>query len=384
MKHLIAVGRAATSASNLHRRVRCPGSHAAESGLPETNSEFADEGTRLHAALEVIGTQSMDLEPKEQDLVISTRRLTEDAIAQAVATFSISAEEPFEEGYERELTLRKGIRLIMPGHCDFWRYYPGLKLLIITDAKFGFIEVTAAPTNLQLRCYAAMGSQSWDVENAVVAIAQPRAYMIEGAEPLSIAQYSRADLALAVSQILEWEKVWLASDAPRIASTDACRYCRAKLLCDAFAARLGPLRGDVAAGIADLTEEQFSALWQAMKLASEKTLQDAIRNEARLRVIEGKMPGYKLKLNHARRSITDGISAAKVLREQWLTESELASVSSITIGELEQLVRRKANVTEKVAKANVNALLGAFMESKTPEPSVVDDKLCNSPKEKAL
>ena len=36
------------SASSLDRIAACPGSHAAESQLPERNSRDADEGTNLH------------------------------------------------------------------------------------------------------------------------------------------------------------------------------------------------------------------------------------------------------------------------------------------------------------------------------------------------
>lgn len=37
------------SASNLARRIACPGSLAMEAGLPEVRTEESDEGTMLHA-----------------------------------------------------------------------------------------------------------------------------------------------------------------------------------------------------------------------------------------------------------------------------------------------------------------------------------------------
>ena len=38
-----------TSASNIHRREACPGSAAAEHGLPNEESVAAEEGTMLHS-----------------------------------------------------------------------------------------------------------------------------------------------------------------------------------------------------------------------------------------------------------------------------------------------------------------------------------------------
>jgi hypothetical protein len=257
------------------------------------------------------------------------------------SAFAIDDTEPFERGRERELFLRSGIRIVMPGHCDDWVYYPRLKLLIITDAKFGFVEVTPAPLNLQLRSYAVMGSQEWDVDTCIVAIAQPRAYMIEGAERLTIARYDRADLVLAKRQILDWEKQWLAKDAKRRASEDACRYCKAKVTCGTYTARIVELAAGDLAGIADLPAEAVVALFEAMRLANKEDFQETVKAEARIRVAEGRLPGHKLKPNSPRRSIIDQVQAAKILRDHLnFEDEEIAAASKVTLGEVSAYVER--------------------------------------------
>ena len=367
--------RSTTSASNYHRRRRCPGSHWAEHGLPEANSEYAAEGTRLHAAL--IPDQPAELipvepEPAEADLVEKTKALFDEILARTISALAIAPDEPFTEGYERELTARKGIRHIMNGHCDYWRYYPEPKVLVIIDAKFGFIEVTSAPTNLQLRAYAVMGSQEWDVETAVVAIAQPRAYMIEGAESITIARYDRTDLTLALSEMLEDEKAWIAKDAPRAASEDACRYCKAKLLCPAYGARIGNANVDIA-GIADLSAEQFTALFTAILLANKEDVQKAVKDEARSRIAEGRLPGWKMKPNAPRRSITDPVAAAKLLRGLGFSDDQLAAASKVSLGEAVSVRRKATGEKEKDAKTVIANALAPVIESTTPAPSIVEE-----------
>jgi len=365
--------RSSTSPSNLHRRVRCPGSHAAELGLPEQNSEYAEEGTRLHAGLDPQFFATTDYADKELELIASTKEIFAEVIERTVAAMAIPPDAPFTEGYERELRVRSKLRTVMVGHCDHWRYYPDQKVLVITDAKFGFIEVTPAPLNLQLRAYAVMGSQEWDVEHAVVAIAQPRAGMIDDAEKLTIAQYDRADLDLAHAQILEWECEWLKPFAPRVPSEDACRYCKAKLLCNQYAERMGSLKGDVVAGIADLPEDRFAMLFEALKIAAKADTQKAILAEARVRVAEGRLPGYRLKPNAARRSITDNAKASAILRDGLaFTQDEIAEASSLSLGEAMTVLRRKVKFkNEAEATKCLRDALATVIELKTPEPSVV-------------
>ena len=345
----------------------------AEDGLAEFNSEYAEEGVLLHAALETGIADNLD--EAGIALVDSTKQIFVEVIERAVAVMAIPPDEPFDEGFERALRVRNKLRTVMPGHCDFWRYYPRLKILIVIDAKFGFLEVTPAPLNLQLRSYAIMGFQEWDVETAIVAIAQPRAYMIDDAERLTIARYDRAELLLAFEQMLEHERAWLDPQAPRHASEDACRYCKATLTCPAWSKRLGPLSvAEAIAGIADLPEEDFARLFEAMRIASNDKVQDQIKEEARTRCMEGRLPGFRLKPNSPRRALTDQVAASRLLASQFqFTQDELAACSKITLGKdgVEQVLRKKTGCKAKDAPAMINDALAPVIERTTPAPSII-------------
>lgn len=364
--------RSTTSASNIHRRVRCPGSHFAEQGLSEPpESEYAAEGSLLHSAMELPLKPGIKLTEHQAWLVNETRELFAEVHATAAANFPSLGE--FTEGWEREMMLHVGIRLVLTGHCDHWRYYAAEKLLVIIDAKYGFIEVDAAPLNVQLRAYAVMGAQEWDVETCIVAIAQPRAHMIEGAETMTIAQYSRADLALATKQIIAWEKGWLDPNAQRSPSEAACRFCKAKPQCPEHRAR----REIVATAppvLGDLADADFAHLYESWKLATRDDVAAAIAAEARTRITEGRMPGYALKENAPRRGITDQVKAAALLRDTLgFDAAEIAACSKITLGKegAERVLRQKTGAKAGAAKEQLNNALAAVIELNTPTPSVV-------------
>lgn len=384
-----AIHRWNTSASNVHRRVRCPGSASAEEGLPEQESEWSEEGTLLHlgfasAPLGVelpdtvtVTTEAGDLvvlSEEQRDLVLHARALASRALEKTLAEFKVSTEEPFEEGFERELWLRQGIKPIMPGHCDYWRYYVNRALLLIIDAKFGFLVVDAAPLNWQLRTYALMGAAEWTVENCVVAIVQPRAAMLGAGETLSIAVYEAESLPLAKAQLLEYREAWLKPNAPRIASDEACLYCKAKLTCDAYRLRLSPtanLSPGVLPAVSALSDEQFLALYEGWKLAQSEPVAKLMKAEARLRISEGRMPGYAMKENAPRRGITSARGAFFALSDYGIPDGDILDCMSLPLAPVEKRLRQFASVTAAGAKDIANEILADVIELTTPEPSIV-------------
>lgn len=374
--------RATTSSSNVHRRVRCFGSHWAEHGLPETDSEQSQEGTQLHHALhDTAAFNALDV--KAQDLVNFTWDLFAEVNARAIATFAIAPDEPYIEGFERELVLRQGIRPVLTGHCDYWRIYPERHVLIIPDAKFGRIEVTPAPLNLQLRSYAVQAAddpewKQYEIEHVVTAIAQPRAPAFDGADKLTVARYDSEDLELAKKQLLAWEKEWLNPEAKRTASEDACRYCKAKAMCDTYAARVKATRGySKEQGLADVSNDDFVSAYEAMRLAQQEDYKNQMMAEARVRAAEGRMPGYRLKPNAPKRFITDNVKASKLLiRKLHFDVDQVYEASSLSFGEVEKVVRQvKADRGEKIKvkdiKPLVNEHLAEVIGYTDPEPSVI-------------
>lgn len=371
-----------TSSSNVHRRVRCEGSHAAEDGLPDIQSEWSAEGTRLHhffgleeTAFHASAEQADD---SEMGLVRFARSLANEALERTCAAFAVEPGMEMLTGSEKELWLHKGIKPILPGHCDVWYYWPELKLLFIADAKFGYVEVDPAPLNVQLRTYAVQAAEEFDVENCVVAIVQPRAKASEGEEKLSIARYDRQDIAIARRQLLEWHARWTAPGAPRRPSESACRYCKAQLLCDEYRARLADastLPDPVLPSLAEMAEDEFVRLWLAISLARNDETWSAMQDEARKRVSEGRMDGFRLKSNADRRYITDRVKAFEMATESLLTAAEYAEASKPSIGDITKLVKKKRKLKGKSGDQLVSALIddtiGAVIGKAHTSPSVV-------------
>lgn len=375
-----------TSASNVHRRINCPGSERAEIGLPNEDTEFSLQGTRLHKLFELPKAEFEAVEGVAEDelnLVTFARNLAQKAFLAIVKNYGIADSEPYEQGTERELWVHVGFKKAIPGHCDIWRYYPGRKLLVILDAKFGFIEVDAAPVNWQLRTYAIGGSEEWDVEDCAVGIIQPRAPLHDGAEKITLATYTRESIAEAKAQLLAYREAWMEKNAPIIPSPSACRYCKAVTVCKPYLTRLSPdskLPEGILASVAAMDSDTLTRFFTAVQLASNEKVQDAIKGEMRKRVGAGLIPGYRLKENSPRTNITDHPKAL-ALAYDLVGWDGVQAAAKLSTGELAKTLARKSKtlpkpdqLTEDKAKKVVASKLSAVIEMKTPEPSVVPDE----------
>jgi len=366
-----------TRASNAHRRVRCPGSGWAEHGLEEADSEYSAEGTRLHKALYDAETYN-SLSKEKADLVDLANGLRFEAIEKASAAFDLPADSPFTEGWEREVIARKGIRPILTGHIDYWRHYPKHDAALIWDAKFGFLETTAAPLNVQMLCYALGLWQELGVKRIAVAIGQPRAILDDSGARLSIARYDEPDLAAGLQALLAWEQGWLQPEAPRMASEDACRYCKAKLTCETFLARMVDLPSlsiDALPSLGAMDEQQFAQLYAGFRLASMEKIKDGIKAEALIRCAEGRLPGFAIEEGIKRRVVKDQAGAFTLMTDSTIdcgiSAEEFAGCSKVSVGALEKVVRSKFGKKEKEAKAIVNAILKPVLTEEQNAPSIV-------------
>lgn len=371
--------RATTSASNVHRRMRCLGSHWAEHGLPEdTGGETCAEGVLLHArfALPDTGDKFADLSEGQAKVLRYAEVLADEAIEKAKANLGIPEGAECVRWTEKTLYVRRGIKPVIPGHCDLGLYYPEYKALIIIDAKFGYLEVDEAPTNMQLRAYAVGGAEEVDVENACVAIVQPRA---DAEHRMTIGKYTREDLASSKRQLLEWEAAWTKPGQPRTPSPDACRYCKAAEFCPERNARVLAVQDaapTLLTGLAEMTPDAFENLWTGYKLAMNDRVQSAIKAEAVKRVQEGRMPSYALKENAPRAGVENAAAALDILTtgEYALEKSDVLACMKLTLGDVEKTARIAHKLKEKEAKTLVRNKLAQHLKMTTPAPSVVEIK----------
>lgn len=359
-----AMPRATTSASNIARRKSCPGSHVAEDGLPEDeDSEQSAEGTMLHA-LSADPLLSRDECTPDQLRVLDRCDYHKDSVLEQIVAIENLDEYAYDHGNERMLWLHKGIRPYVPGHCDYWRYYPAAEVLIILDKKFGRREVPGADINYQLRTYAVQGAQEWPCKRAYVAIVQPRLY---GDAATSIAVYDAPALVTARAEIIAIRDA-CTPDAPRYASDDACRYCKAKLNCQQYQERVQLIEQARAVPVTSLSDEQLGQVIDACKFAT--LIETDAKAEARRRIREGAMPGFTLKPNAPRREIHGGSLAFNLLREAGFTETELFGAATLSVSSATKLYTNRKRTAKEAAQA-LSVVLGGCLRINEIEPSVV-------------
>jgi len=368
--------RAVTSSSNLHQRELCPGSAAAEEGLPNEESEYSAEGTFLHA-LDAQG-EVYDQQPTdEQRHILKAAAEADESIFRAVTEkMEISRDEDFIEGREGEYWLRRGFRSIFPGHPDRWRYYTDRKVLVVIDKKFGYKEVTAAEVNRQLMSYGVMVAQEFDVERVFVAINQPR---LPAMLRVTIGEFSKEKLAQAKELIFTiYDGAHnpdgsTRKDVPRVAGDDQCRYCKAKLQCDAYQEKYVFLaktseegKSSFVAKLATLADEDLDRIYVACKFAS--LIEDPAKEEILKRMESGGMKGYQAQSNGFTSTITDNAGALMALRELGLPDEKIACpVARKTLKEELALAK---GITQVEADKQIKALLAPYSESKPKSPSL--------------
>lgn len=364
--------RATTSASNVFRRALCPGSEVLEEGLQDEDSPQSREGTFLHAYDANPKLERAVLTPNQQDLLRIAAELDEFVFSTVATQFGLTSDEPFEEVRESELLALRGSDYETPGHCDRARYYPRIKLLVVRDAKFGYKIVTPAAANLQLRTYAIGGSEAWDAENIVVAITQPR---LSYYERVTLASYSREDIEASRAELIAIRKASWDPNAPLHAGEEQCRYCRARLLCPAFAEKF---QGGVALvtvepgtvakrtdsaerSLAQCTDDQLDRVLIALQLAD--FIADLARDEARRRIEAGGLSTWQLGKPQEIRKITDPRRAVSLFALRGdLTRDEVLACSKPSITKIEEKIRAKKKCTWQEARDLVEKTLQSVIE----------------------
>ena len=202
------------SASNAARYASCPGSHRACIGLPDTTSEDAARGDRIHAWLEGMANGTIPpplADPEERDVAERCLRQSGELIREHV-------------GVECE-------RLVEKRLWDSFRTWSGKADLVVIDLdgraividfKTGRGDVETAEGNLQLRALAVLVADlpKTSIDSVTVAIVQPLA------GPPSVCMYGRASLDLAFLEIYEIMAKANATNQPRNPGP-WCQYCRA-------------------------------------------------------------------------------------------------------------------------------------------------------------
>ena len=347
------------SASNAARYAACPGSHRACIGLPDTTSEDASRGDRIHAWLEGMSNGTIPpplADPEEQDVAERCLWQSGELIRQHIGT-------PRDGIVETRL-------------WDRFRRWSGKADLVVIDTegralvidyKTGRGDVETAEGNLQLRALAVLVAElpeTW-IESVTVAIVQPLA------GPPSVCRYDLAALQRAGDEIEDIMAKANANGQPRNPGP-WCQYCRAAGTdrCQESKANLVSLAGvkTTLAPVADIGQ-----LLDAADAAEEAIAN--IRSQAKA-VLQagGVVPGWELRPGRVTETITDPELVAgrfsMLHNDQEEARKAFLRTVSIAKGKLKDEVSKATGDKGKALDVRMATLLERATETKFASPSL--------------
>jgi hypothetical protein len=360
------------SASSAGRYFTCPGSFLLEQCVtePETSSADATMGNRIHA---VLAGENVHKYPDDQIVLTSEESEIVDRCTQQEAQLVQSVfrgSKPTTTVRERRFwSLDSEWRKLWSGKPDVVHLL-GDRVLVI-DYKTGRGEVEHATGNLQLRALAVLASEHWEgsINDVTVAIIQPHA-----GDP-SVCTYAGIDLDNAKAQVYELMDRVKRLGQPRVPSTDACKYCKAKPICPEAQAVVETLPATVPkeSGEIVMSPDQIARFLEVAPLA--EAVIESVRGKAR-RILEagGTIPGWKLKPGSIRESITKPEVVFGRFVQAGGTQADFAKIITVTKTKLRDSVKAVTGTKGKELDAQVEAMLEGCTEAKPTAPSLIQEK----------
>lgn len=356
-------------ASGAHRWIACPGSVAAQAGLPNTSNEAAARGTAAHELADKCLQNGYDAERFRGDVIVVEKWSFEvdDTMIEGVQLYLDTCRADVEVGDQYFTETTFDLSHLYPGMFgtnDWCVYKPKQRRLIVRDYKNGYGIVEAA-FNWQLIYYGigAAHSLKLPIDTITVSIVQPNAPHVLG--PVREWTFDALDLVDFEIELAAAAKRSADPNAPRIAG-DHCQYCLAAHDCPALtaqqmkfaAAEFDPLVVDVKVekltqllDAATMMEARLSAAWALAQNLAEQGVE---------------IPGYKL--------------VERKTRRKWSIEDEsernaaIEAYAADKVHDVADLYTRKLKSPaqiEKVLKAprgGKDALLAEFNRKFTTRP----------------
>lgn len=373
MTEIVPTKHARLSPSAAHRWMPCPGSIVMEEGIPDTSSEFADEGTAAHELAGWClkdGTQARGylgriIEVPSRDKKTSSKWEVTEEMADYVQEY-VDAIRAKAEGNE----------LMIEEKVDFSRYVgvpesfgtsdaiimmEAQKELNVDDLKYGRGVRVDATNNQQLMIYA-LGAYDifapvYEIETVRLTIHQPRLshvseWVISVEELLKFAE----DVAGAADQVTlatnfddgpaeEWNGMFL-NPGPK-----QCQWCKAKATCPALRNFIvNEVIGDFDVLTDEPPKKPKPAPNDDAELAHTYGLIDlmagyikAVGTEMHARMMAGRtMPGYKLvEGKKGARAWVDEAEAESTLKSFRMKLEEMYSMKLISPTQAEKVLKGK-------------------------------------------
>lgn len=346
------------SASSMERYKLCPGSYAAERGLPDTTSADAETGNRIHAVLagETVAPPLNDDEERTMEACRSQ------------ATALLDTLLPHRD--EMHLERRYWWNSEWSGKPDMVAIDTAQGHAVVIDYKTGRGDVTEAAGNMQLRALAILVSAEHWPERVTVAIVQPLAGAV------SVCEYGPDELLQAHNEI----KAVIASihqpDAVRRPSAKACKYCKAKAACPEARSLVETLPAEVSRdGHQIVMSPERMAAFLEIAPAAEAVI-EAVRAKARRMIADdpNAVPGWTLKPGAERETITDPTTVYNRASAAGVNSEAFMACVNITKTKLKDAVKAATGDKGKALDARMESILAGCTETKQAAPSLAKVK----------
>lgn len=308
------------SPSRLEQYRICSGAYKMQIGLPSEVSVYAEEGTRLHKAVE-----TGDMEGLSAEQVNAVNQCIEfrESLARENKIAEYHSEEP--------VTVMSGDEVLTYGTVDAVMVCEGSGKAIAIDWKFGYTPVKSVDNNMQLAAYAAGIMDTFKgVTEVECHVFQPRI--------LSHSSYTFRNHDAIVSNIRRIVDE-ARGDVLKLNATDeSCRYCKARLNCPAF--RLKYQRFTACAQTIDINNpDSVSQAYAEAESVQKfiKTLEEKVREFIER---DGRCGQYGFKVTDGNRMIAD-INKCYERVKDYVTLGEFNTVCTLAVGKFETLIAGK-------------------------------------------
>lgn len=220
------------SASSSHRWLMCPPSALLCAELPDTSSEYAQQGTDAHALCEYKLNKALGADVKDPTPHLQNYDSEMNDCADEYAQYVL---EKVTESLNRS-----DITVLVEQRLDFSKWVPGGfgtgdcviiadGTLYVIDFKYGVGVLVDAEMNPQMMCYALGALNSfdmiYDIENISMTIFQPRR------DNVSTFVMTKADLLSWAEHTLKPTAELAAKGEGEFCAGEHCQFCKVKATC---------------------------------------------------------------------------------------------------------------------------------------------------------
>lgn len=354
----------------MDRLVYCPGSLAAEKGLPELPRKdgTTDTGNKVHAALETGDNEGLEMSALE--IMEHLVEMENHAVAQFTVDFNLQGTPKIVRETRFWIWDRNTLDPVASAKPDVAYVFPTHALVV--NYKTGFKTPTASEVNWQSRTeVVALWSEYPSLEVIRGATAQSRL-----SSHFDSADYHEEDLRRIEREIMHAS--WRARQpgASRVPG-EWCRWCRAQAFCRecatyAMVVQAGlpamPDQLGIVQAIQRLTPAELGFIYR--RKSTIEVIFDSVK--ARLQNLpeaDLAAAGYTLGAGNNYTKVADVPKAFSAL-SALLTDDERIECIDLTMGRVIDKVATKQNISAKKAKELVHATLAEFLSSKVGNPKL--------------